>query len=340
MSITFSGSYPSRRLRRSRTHVFSRRLVAENHLTVDDLILPVFIVEGQNQRQEISSMPGVFRLSIDLLIREAELIVNAGIPAVALFPCIEPSIKSLLAEASWDPDGLVQRAVFSLKNAFPELGVITDVALDAYTSHGQDGVTDDSGYVLNEPTKDILVRQALSHAVAGADIIAPSDMMDGRIGHIRHELEAAQFFNTEIMAYSAKYASGYYGPFRDATLSATALGQRDKKNYQMDPANSLEALHEIAQDLQEGADMIIVKPGLPYLDIICQAKNTFGVPVFAYQVSGEYAMQMAAFRNGWLEEEKTVIESLLCFKRAGADGIWSYFALKAARWINQQCKEY
>ena len=339
MSITFCDSYPSRRLRRTRTHAFSRRLVSENKLTVDDLILPIFIVEGQGQRQEISSMPGVFRLSIDLLLREAELIVNAGIPAIALFPCIEPSMKSLMAEASWASDGLVQRAIHALKNTFPELGTITDVALDAYTSHGQDGVIDSSGYVLNEPTKDILVKQALSHAAAGADIIAPSDMMDGRIGVIRDELEVARLFNTQIMAYSAKYASNYYGPFREATNSARALGQRDKKNYQMDPANSLEALHEIAQDLQEGADMVIVKPGMPYLDIITKAKESFGVPVFAYQVSGEYAMQMAAFRSGWLDEEKTVIESLLCFKRAGADGIWSYFALKAAQWLNEQ-KEY
>jgi porphobilinogen synthase len=338
--MIISGSFPARRLRRSRTHTFSRRLVAENQLTADDLILPVFIIEGHDQRQEIPSMPGVFRLSIDMLVREIEPLVKSGIPAIAVFPCIEASVKSLMAEASWDPKGLVPRAVCALKKAFPELGVITDVALDAYTSHGQDGVVDDTGYVLNEPTKDILTRQALTHAEAGADIVAPSDMMDGRIGHIRQALEKQGLFNAQIMAYSAKYASNYYGPFREATQSATALGKRDKKNYQMDPANAKEALHEIAQDLQEGADMVMVKPGMPYLDIIREARNTFAVPVFAYQVSGEYAMHMAAFQHGWLDEEKTVLESLICFKRAGANGVLTYFAGRVAQWLNQCKGEY
>ena len=338
--MIISGSFPARRLRRSRTHVFSRRLVAENQLTVDDLILPVFIVEGHNQRQEIPSMPGVFRLSIDMLVREAGQLVKLGIPAIALFPCIESSVKSPMAEACCDPKGLVPRAVYALKQAFPELGVITDVALDAYTSHGQDGVTDESGYVLNEPTKTILTRQALAHAEAGADIVAPSDMMDGRIGDIRQALEQQGFLTTQIMAYSAKYASNYYGPFREASLSATALQQRDKKNYQMDPANGREALHEIAQDLQEGADMVMVKPGMPYLDIIREASITFAVPVFAYQVSGEYTMHMAAFQNGWLDEEKTVLESLICFKRAGAAGILTYFSGQVAQWLSQYKGEY
>ncbi|MEI9689319.1 Delta-aminolevulinic acid dehydratase [Phytobacter ursingii] len=340
MTIILPDSFPARRLRRSRTHAFSRRLVAENHLTVDDLILPVFIVEGKNQRQEIASMPGVFRLSLDNLLLEAELLVKAGIPAVALFPSIEPSDKSLLAEASWDPTGLVSRAVRALKAAFPVLGVITDVALDAYTSHGQDGIIDENGYVLNDKTNEILVKQAMAHAFAGADIVAPSDMMDGRIGQIRRAFESQMLHNVQIMAYSAKYASNYYGPFREATKSATALGKANKKNYQMDPANAMEAMHEIAQDLQEGADMVMVKPGLPYLDIIREAKRNFAVPVFAYQVSGEYAMHMAAFQNGWLEEEKTLIESLVCFKRAGADGILTYFAARVAALLNLGRGEY
>ncbi|SKC22100.1 porphobilinogen synthase [Kosakonia radicincitans] len=340
MTIIIPDSFPARRLRRSRTHAFSRRLVAENHLTVDDLILPVFIIEGKNQRQEIASMPGVFRLSLDNLLLDAEKLVQSGIPAVALFPSLEPSDKSLFAEASWDPAGLVPRAVRALKGAFPDLGVITDVALDAYTLHGQDGIIDENGYVLNDKTNEILVKQAMTHALAGADIVAPSDMMDGRIGQIRRELESQALHNVQIMAYSAKYASNYYGPFREATRSATALGKANKKNYQMDPANAMEALHEIAQDLQEGADMVMVKPGLPYLDIIREAKRNFGVPVFAYQVSGEYAMHMAAFQNGWLEEEKTIIESLVCFKRAGADGILTYFATRAAALLNRGRGEY
>lgn len=340
MSVIIPGSFPARRLRRSRTNAFSRHLVAENHLTVDDLILPVFIVEGKNQRQEIASMPGVFRLSLDVLINEADKLVRSGIPAIALFPCIESSDKSLQAEASWDPEGLVPRAVRMLKKFLPELGVITDVALDAYTTHGQDGVIDENGYVLNDKTSDIIVKQALSHSIAGADIVAPSDMMDGRIGKIRQELESNALHNVQIMAYSAKYASNYYGPFREATKSAGALGKSNKKNYQMDPANAMEALHEIAQDLHEGADMVMVKPGLPYLDVIREAKRNFAVPVFAYQVSGEYAMHMAAFKNGWLDEEKTIIESMICFKRAGADGVLTYFAGQIAQLLNQQRAEY
>ncbi|EDU6784850.1 porphobilinogen synthase [Salmonella enterica] len=340
MSIIIPGSFPARRLRRSRTHSFSRRLVAENQLTVDDLILPVFIIEGQKLRQEVPSMPGVFRLSVDMLLHDAAQFVQAGIPAIALFPCIESSDKSLMADASWDPSGLVPRAVRALKNYFPELGVITDIALDAYTTHGQDGIIDENGYVLNEPTKEILTRQVVTHAEAGADIVAPSDMMDGRIGYIRQAFEANGLLNIQIMAYSAKYASNYYGPFREVTKSAVSLGKRDKKSYQMDPANAMEAMHEIAQDLQEGADMVMVKPGMPYLDIIREAKKTFAVPVFAYQVSGEYTMHMAAFRNGWLDKEKTVLESLMCFKRTGADGILTYFANTVAQLLNRYKREY
>ncbi|WP_205959157.1 porphobilinogen synthase [Pantoea stewartii] len=340
MSVYIPSSFPARRLRRSRTYAFSRRLVAENHLTVDDLILPVFIVEGKNQRQEIASMPGVFRLSLDNLLNDAESFVKLGIPAVALFPSLEAYTKTLCAEAAWDPSGLVPQAVRALKKAFPELGVITDVALDAYTSHGQDGIVDENGYVLNDKTNEILVKQAMAHAIAGADIVAPSDMMDGRIGQIRRAFESQSLHNVQIMAYSAKYASNYYGPFREATKSANALGKANKKNYQMDPANAMEAMHEIAQDLHEGADMVMVKPGLPYLDIITEAKKNFSVPVFAYQVSGEYAMHMAAFQNGWLEEEKTIIESLICFKRAGADGILSYFATRVAKLLNFGRGEY
>jgi porphobilinogen synthase len=340
MSIIIPGLFPERRLRRSRSRSFSRRLVAENHLTVNDLILPVFIVEGTKQRQSITSLPGVYRLSVDILLEDAETFVKNGIPAVALFPCIESVDKSVFAEKAYDPDGLVPRAVRALKKFYPELGVITDVALDAYTSHGQDGIIDADGYVLNEPTKEILVKQAVAHASAGADVLAPSDMMDGRIGLIRRELENEHFYNTQIMAYSAKYASNYYGPFRDATNSSAALGERNKKDYQMDPANGLEAIQEIAQDLQEGADMVMIKPGMPYLDIVREAKRNFAVPVFAYQVSGEYAMLMAAFSNGWLTKEKTVLETLLCFKRAGADGILSYFSAEVAHWLALQQAEY
>lgn len=340
MSLIIPGLFPERRLRRSRSHSFSRRLIAENRLTVNDLILPVFIVEGIRQRQPIDSLPGIYRLSVDILLEEAETFVKDGIPAVALFPCIESVDKSMFAEKAYDPDGLVPRAIRALKKSYPELGVITDVALDAYTSHGQDGIVNADGYVLNEPTKEILVKQALMHTSAGADVLAPSDMMDGRIGLIRRELENESFYNTQIMAYSAKYASNYYGPFRDATNSSDALGKGTKKDYQMDPANGMEAIQEIAQDLQEGADMVMIKPGIPYLDIVREVKRSFAVPVFAYQVSGEYAMLMAAFSNGWLTKEKTVLETLLCFKRAGADGILSYFSAEVAHWLATKQAEY
>jgi porphobilinogen synthase len=316
-----------------RQHDFSRRLMAENQLTVNDLIYPMFIIEGENSREAISSMPGIERLTLDLLLEEAKELVALGIPAIALFPVTPLSKKSLLAEEAYNPDALAQRAVRLLKQHVPELGIITDVALDPFTTHGQDGIIDDSGYVLNDITTDILVKQALSHAQAGADIVAPSDMMDGRIGAIREALEAAGFHNTRILAYSAKYASAYYGPFRDAVGSAGNLKGGNKKSYQMDPANSNEAMREVALDLEEGADMVMVKPGMPYLDIVRRVKDEFGVPTFAYQVSGEYAMHMAAIQNGWLAEEAVVMESLLAFKRAGADGILTYFAKKAAIWL-------
>lgn len=325
--------FPASRLRRLRQHDFSRRLMAENQLTVDDLIYPMFIIEGENSREAISSMPGIDRLTLDLLLEEAKELVALGIPAIALFPVTPLSKKSLLAEEAYNPDALAQRAVKLLKQHVPELGIITDVALDPFTTHGQDGIIDESGYVLNDITTDILVKQALSHAQAGADIVAPSDMMDGRIGAIREALEAAGFQNTRILAYSAKYASAYYGPFRDAVGSAGNLKGGNKKSYQMDPANSNEALREVALDLEEGADMVMVKPGMPYLDIVRRVKDEFGVPTFAYQVSGEYAMHMAAIQNGWLAEEAVVMESLLAFKRAGADGILTYFAKKAAIWL-------
>jgi porphobilinogen synthase len=316
-----------------RQHDFSRRLMAENQLTVNDLIYPMFIIEGENSREAIASMPGIERLTLDLLLEEAKELVALGIPAIALFPVTPLSKKTLLAEEAYNPQALAQRAVRLLKQHVPELGIITDVALDPFTTHGQDGIIDDSGYVLNDITTDILVKQALSHAEAGADIVAPSDMMDGRIGAIREALEAAGFHNTRILAYSAKYASAYYGPFRDAVGSAGNLKGGNKKSYQMDPANSNEALREVALDLEEGADMVMVKPGMPYLDIVRRVKDEFGVPTFAYQVSGEYAMHMAAIQNGWLAEEAVVMESLLAFKRAGADGILTYFAKKAAIWL-------
>jgi porphobilinogen synthase len=325
------GQYPITRMRRSRAADATRRLVRENHLSPDDLIYPMFVVEGKNERQVIPSMPGIERLSIDLLIKEAHELHGLGIPAIALFPVVEQAGKSLLAEEAWNPDGLVQRALKALKDAVPELAVITDVALDPYTTHGQDGIIDDGNYVLNDITTDILVKQALSHAEAGADIVAPSDMMDGRIGAIRQLLEAESHHNTMILAYSAKYASAYYGPFRDAIGSASNIKGGNKHSYQMDPANSDEALHECALDLAEGADMIMVKPGLPYLDIARRIKDAYGVPTFAYQVSGEYAMHQAAFANGWLEAEPVMLESLLAFKRAGCDGILTYFAKQAAR---------
>lgn len=325
--------FPASRLRRMRQHDFSRRLMAEHQLTVNDLIYPMFIIEGDNSREAIASMPGIERLTLDLLLEEAKELVALGIPAIALFPVTPASKKSLMAEEAYNPDALAQRAVRLLKKHVPELGIITDVALDPFTTHGQDGIIDASGYVLNDITTEILVKQALSHAQAGADIVAPSDMMDGRIGAIREALEDAGFHNTRILAYSAKYASAYYGPFRDAVGSAGNLKGGNKKSYQMDPANSNEALREVALDLEEGADMVMVKPGMPYLDIVRRVKDEFGVPTFAYQVSGEYAMHMAAIQNGWLAEEAVVMESLLAFKRAGADGILTYFAKKAAIWL-------
>ena len=330
------GGFPNRRLRRVRKHDFSRRLVREHRLTVDDLIYPVFVLPGFQRREAVPSMPGVERLSIDLLLEEAAELVRLGIPLVALFPVVNASQKSLLAEEAYSPDGLAQEAVRALKEAFPELGVMTDVALDPFTTHGQDGIIDERGYVLNEVTTEVLVKQALSHAEAGADIVAPSDMMDGRIGAIRQALEEAGFVNTQIMAYSAKYASNYYGPFRDAVGSAGNLKGGNKATYQMDPANGDEALQEVALDIQEGADMVMVKPGMPYLDVVRRVKEQFGVPTFAYQVSGEYAMHMAAIQNGWLKERDTIMESLLCFKRAGADGILTYFAKRVATWLQEE----
>jgi len=307
----------------------------EHRLTTDDLICPLFVIEGQNQQQAIASMPGVQRLSVDRLVDETASLVELGIPAVVLFPVIDPSKKSLSADEAYNPDGLAQTAIRALKSAFPELGIITDVALDPYTSHGQDGLTDDAGYVANDSTVAVLCKQALSHAAAGADIVAPSDMMDGRIGAIRETLEQNGFVNTRILAYSAKYASGFYGPFRDAVGSADNLGGGNKYSYQMDPANTDEALREIALDIQEGADMVMIKPGMPYLDIIRRAKDCFDIPTFAYQVSGEYAMLKAAALNGWLDEKTVVLESLLAFKRAGCDAILTYYAKAAAQWLHE-----
>ena len=335
MNNTF-GQYPARRLRRMRADDFSRRLMSENQLAVNDLIYPVFVLEGENQRENVASMPGVERKSIDLLLEEAQELVDLGIPAIALFPVTPSESKSLMAEEAYNPNGLAQRAVRALKAKFPTLGVITDVALDPFTTHGQDGIIDDNGYVVNEVTKDILVKQAVSHAEAGADVVAPSDMMDGRIGAIRQALENKGFVNTKILAYSAKYASSYYGPFRDAVGSAGNIKGGNKFSYQMDPANSDEALHEVAQDIYEGADMVMVKPGMPYLDIVRRVKDNFQVPTYAYQVSGEYAMHMAAIENGWLDERACVLEGLLAFKRAGADGVLTYFAKKVAYWLNEK----
>ena len=310
---------------------FSRRLMRETRLAADDLIFPVFIVDGKKQRQAIDSMPDIFRLSIDELLKEAEELVTLGVPALALFPSPGPAHKSLDGQEAHNPEGLVQRAVRALKAEFPQLGVITDVALDPYTTHGQDGIIDANGYVLNEETVEALVRQALSHAQAGADIVAPSDMMDGRVGAIREALEHENLIYTRILAYSAKYASSYYGPFRDAVGSSGSLGSGNKHTYQMDVGNRDEALQEVALDLAEGADMVMIKPGMPYLDLVSLVKSRFGVPTFVYQVSGEYAMHMAAARNGWLNEDAVALESLLCIKRAGADAILTYFAKKAAR---------
>jgi porphobilinogen synthase len=325
-------AYPHTRPRRMRRDDFSRRLMRETRLSADDLILPVFIHELSG-RAPVASMPGVERLSIDELLKVAEQAASLNIPAITLFPVTAPEAKSLDARAAWDSQGLAQRAIRALKSRFPQLGVVTDVALDPYTSHGQDGLLDESGYVANDITNAALVQQALSHAEAGADIVAPSDMMDGRIGEIRQALEAGNFTNTRILAYSAKYASSFYGPFRDAVGSAGALGGGNKYTYQMDPANSDEALHEVALDLDEGADMVMIKPGLPYLDIVRRVKDEFGVPTFVYQVSGEYAMLKAAAGNGWLDERACALEALVSIKRAGADGILTYFALSAARWL-------
>ena len=321
------------RPRRMRKHEFNRSLIRENTLTVSDLIYPLFIIEGKNKKQKIDSMPGIERLSIDQLLIEAKEIVDLKIQAIALFPVISPDKKTLEAEESYNPDGLVQRAVRELKRSFPELAVITDVALDPYTSHGLDGVIDSDGYVLNDETVNILIKQSLSHAHAGADIVAPSDMMDGRIGAIRHALEEQGFIHTDILAYSAKYASSFYGPFRDAVGSAGNLGKSDKKTFQMDPGNSDEAIREVELDILEGADMVMIKPGLPYLDIVSKVKQTFGVPTFAYHVSGEYAMLKAASQNKWIDEKSTVLETLLCFKRAGADAVLTYYAKEAAKWM-------
>lgn len=329
---TNRGPYPYTRMRRNRAMDFSRRLTSENRLSANDLILPMFVVEGTEQIEAIASMPGVNRLSVDLLVKEAVEIAALGIPAIALFPVVNQESKSLLAEEAYNPEGLAQRAVKAIKQVVPELGVITDIALDPFTSHGQDGIIDpDTGYVLNDITNEILVKQALSHAQAGADIVAPSDMMDGRIGEIREALEEQGFVNTQIMAYSAKYASSYYGPFRDAVGSASNIKGGEKKTYQMDPANTDEALHECALDLDEGADMIMVKPGMPYLDVVRRVKDELKAPTFAYQVSGEYAMHCAAFDHGWLDRDQVILESLLAFKRAGADGILTYFAKEAAQ---------
>lgn len=326
-------SYPYSRPRRLRKDEFSRRLVRENVLTTNDLIYPVFVLDGENRVEQVASMPGVKRQSIDVLLNTVTECVQLGIPAIALFPVIDSQFKSLDAAEAFNPNGLVQRTVAALKAAYPELGVITDVALDPYTTHGQDGLIDASGYVLNDETIEVLVKQATSHANAGADIVAPSDMMDGRVGQIREALESTQNIHTKILAYSAKYASAFYGPFRDAVGSAGNLGKGNKYTYQMDPANSDEAMQEVALDIAEGADMVMVKPGLPYLDIVRRVKDEFGVPTFAYQVSGEYAMLKAAAQNGWLDEKACVLESLLAFKRAGADGILTYFAMDVARWL-------
>ena len=329
------GSFPSVRMRRMRRDDFSRRLMRENVLTPDDLIYPVFILDGKSRTERVASMPGVERMTIDKLLPVAEKCLKLGIPALALFPVIEQRLKSLDGREAFNPKGLVPRAVAALKKRFPALGIMTDVALDPYTSHGQDGVVDRSGYIINDVTLDVLVKQALAQAAAGVDIVAPSDMMDGRIGRIRAALEKAGRIHTKIMAYSAKYASGFYGPFRDAVGSARNLGKGDKKTYQMDPANSDEALWEVGLDLAEGADMVMVKPGMPYLDIVRRVKDQFKAPTYVYQVSGEYAMLRAAIGNGWLPES-CVMESLLAFKRAGADGILTYFAMDAAKALKAQ----
>ncbi len=327
--------FPATRMRRMRYGDFSRRLAAETTLLVDDLIYPMFIIEGKKRREEVLSMPGISRVSIDFLLEEAEVLVRLGIPAVALFPVVDVAKKTLLAEEAYNPEGLLPQAVRALKKQFPELGVIVDIALDPYTSHGQDGIANEEGYVMNDETNLILVKQALTLASAGADVVAPSDMMDGRIGVIREALEKEGFKHTKILAYSAKYASNFYGPFRDAVNSKAMLGKGNKFQYQMDPRNTEEALHEVAMDLQEGADMVMVKPGMPYLDVVKRVKETFLVPTFVYQVSGEYAMLKAAAKEGWLDEQPTVIESLIAMKRAGADAILTYYAKQAAEWLKK-----
>lgn len=329
------GPFPATRMRRMRKDDFTRRLMRETSLTVNDLIYPMFVIEGQGQREKVPSMPGIERVTLDLLQNEAKQLQDLGVPAIAVFPVTPGDKKTLDAKEAYNPNGLAQQAIKAIKDAAPEVGVITDVALDPFTVHGQDGIIDDAGYVLNDITSETLVKQAQSHAEAGADIVAPSDMMDGRIGAIRQKLEEVGHSNTRIMAYSAKYASNYYGPFRDAVGSAGNLKGGNKFTYQMDPANRQEALYEIALDLQEGADMVMVKPGMPYLDIVREAKDQFGAPTFVYQVSGEYAMHCAAFENGWLNREAVILESLTCIKRSGADGILTYFAKQAAQLLNR-----
>ena len=336
MTIKGKFSFPHTRMRRMRSSEFSRRLIQEQRLHIDDLIYPLFIIEGKNKRQTVASMPGIERLTIDNLIKEARELVKLGIQAIAVFPVVPASKKSEDAAEAYNPDGLIQRAVHALKKKYPELGVITDVALDPFTTHGQDGLIDESGYVVNDKTIEILIKQALSHADAGADIVAPSDMMDGRIGAIRGALEYARHVNTKILAYSAKYASGFYGPFRDAVGSAASLGMGNKFTYQMDPANSDEALREVALDIEEGADIVMVKPGLPYLDIVYRVKMEFRIPTFVYHVSGEYAMLKAAAKNGWIDEKQCVLESLLACKRAGADAILTYYAKQTAHWLAEK----
>ncbi len=334
--MSIFSQFPQKRMRRLRRDEFSRRLVRENHLSVDDLIYPVFVLDGEKREEKVASMPGVVRQSIDILMYQAEKCLQLGIPALALFPVIESGLKSLTAAEAINPKGLVPQAVGKLKKRFPELGIITDIALDPYTSHGQDGLIDASGYVMNDETVAVLAQQALVHAEAGADVVAPSDMMDGRIAAVRAALDSKKYIHTRILAYSAKYASGFYGPFRDAVGSAANLGAGNKYTYQMDPANSDEALWEVGLDLAEGADMVMIKPGMPYLDIVRRVKSEFGAPTFVYQVSGEYAMLKAAAQNGWLDEQTCVLESLLAFKRAGADGILTYYALEAAGWLKQE----
>ena len=329
------GKYPSRRLRRLRRDDFSRRLVREHRLTSDDLIYPIFVIDGQNRSEAIASMPGVERLSVDRLLMKAQRCVELGVPAIALFPVVDDRLRTADAQEAFNDDGLAPRAIRAIKAQFPDLGVITDIALDPYTSHGQDGLIDSGGYVLNDETIEVLIKQALSHARAGVDIVAPSDMMDGRIGALRGALDAAKFIHTRILAYAAKYASNFYGPFRDAVGSSSTLGKANKFTYQVDPANSNEALWEVGLDLGEGADIVMVKPGMPYLDIVRRVKDEFGAPTFVYQVSGEYAMLKAAGQNGWIDERKCVLEALLAFKRAGADAILTYFALDAAAWLQE-----